>query len=87
MRKYSKRTREDAALICAIAASGGVYLDGDTRWSPVYAMVRKELDDTSDDCLALAIRAYEHVRRERNGVWDRETDAEAEALLRTGWSP
>lgn len=72
--------REDAALICAIAASGGI--DG----CVTYHYIRDNAG-FSDDSLVLAWKAYNHVRYETKQGWTRETDAEAEALIRTGWKP
>lgn len=83
--KISKRTMEQAILICAIAASGGVHLvDGRTR---CYGTIRLELPDASSDAMHLACIACGHVMDMLGSVWTCEVDAEAEALLRTGWSP
>lgn len=73
MKKISKKVREDAALICAILAS--------TRgiWSDDVA-IELEMSRESD---ALAEQAFDYVIRE---AW-RTADAEAESLLRSGWSP
>lgn len=85
--KYSKRVREEAALICAIAASNprewystieislGLY-DGPSR------------DDRSHD---LAVFAYKEALRGRGPLLRMEDrsaiDAEAESMIRSGWSP
>lgn len=76
--RYSKRVREEAALICAIAASGG----GDL-WS--YPTVAEALElarfgkahRLAYDAWASLIDVYDSR--------DVERDAEAEALIRTGW--
>jgi hypothetical protein len=83
MKRYSKKVREEAALICAIAASTP------TEW---YSTIEIGLglcdgcrDDSSHD---LAVAAYRYV--ERYSAWPQfgqEVDAEAEALIRTGWIP
>lgn len=87
MKRISKRTRKQAALICAIAASGGMWLPGESRWSRYYANISIDLDEPSNEALHLAVGAYHHVMRALGGPWTVEVDAEAEALLRTGWSP
>lgn len=85
--RISKRTREQAALICAIAASGGVWRDGVAfdRWSFVYDHVA-ESADVAGPAVRVAVRAWMHVTR-HGTPWTREVDAEAEALLMSGWSP
>jgi hypothetical protein len=86
VKRYSKRVREEAALICAIAASGGVYVG--TRYSRVYAEVFGRLGTgQASGCLSLASVAYYRVMEALSGPWTQEVDAEAEALIRTGWSP
>lgn len=84
MVKISKKTREQAALICAIAASGGVHTESPDRWTRVYCDIARALDY---DCVAtrLSILAYDSLMRGR--TWTRELDAEAESMIRTGWSP
>lgn len=77
--------REQAAMICAIAASGGVGSRFGGR-SPFYATISAALG-CGDDALALALAAYTRAMERLGHVWTREVDAEAEALLRTGWSP
>lgn len=84
MKRYSKKVREEAALICAIAAS-----NPDLR--SAYCEVRRDL----------GLPAY--ARNGQPGDWrsslernawleavssqEPNFDAEAEALIRTGWSP
>lgn len=83
------RVREEAAIICAVAASGGVLVFSYRFYA--YRPIQMELGFhfTSRD---LAIEAYSHVRKilregDPESTWTREVDAEAEALLRCGWAP
>lgn len=84
--------REEAALICAIAASGGVWLDdaNEKRMSRFYGWIADALElETPRSSLGLAslglaLAAFDFVRLE---VGLDHGDGEAEALLRTGWSP
>lgn len=78
--KYSKRVREEAALICAIAASGGVYRERAERRSRVYSDVREAIGASSKG-LELAMSAY---RASVPWPWTVESDALAEALIRSG---
>lgn len=75
--KYSKEVREKAALICAIAASTP---DLDQAYNRLRCLLDKEVgaDDEADD---LAMAAW------RVTQYSDFPDAEAEALLRTGWEP
>jgi hypothetical protein len=83
--KYTKKDRENAALICAIAASS-------KDACPLYREIQRELA-ASDDAGALAHDAWRYVRDQLRDPfghapeWVREHDAEAESLLRTGWVP
>lgn len=82
--KIGKCTREQATLICAIAASGGLWLDGpQNRWTQRYDEIAREINAD----VGLSILAWRHVMRTLRCAWTREVDAEAEALLRTGWTP
>lgn len=76
--RISKRTREQAALICAIAASGGVWRDAAGRRSPAYLFIAEEIDATGP-ALHLAVHAYHHMTEATGGTWTREVDAEAES--------
>ena len=75
---FSKRAREEAARLCAIAASNG-------RWSISNAAYEVESDH---DARTLALSAQAEACR-RMGSWVNygDTYAEAEAMLRTGWTP
>lgn len=79
--KISKRTRELAALICQIAASN-------TRRT--YSEIADDLGIIWDRstliplCLFLSISAEAEVYGSSK---HQEADAEAESLLRCGWSP
>lgn len=82
MTRYTAAEREEAALICAIAASGGVYSDHYGRYLHNYADVAAALD-VSGLSVEIALGAYYDVSR-CFGIWTREVDAEAEALIRNG---
>ena len=79
--------REEAALICAISASSGLP-SGEGR---AYIMLGQDLG-AELQAGELAGYAWQEAMNRNvaiNGVWrwTREVDAEAEALLRTGWNP
>lgn len=79
--KISKRTREQAALICAMWASSGdaVGLSDAQQSLGLSALARRVAD--------LAWSAARQVPLAcPNDSW-RPRCAEAEAMLRTGWSP
>jgi hypothetical protein len=76
--RISKRTRDRAALICQIAASNEI-------WN--YTDIARRLGYRGDDEASLAAHAYAVVTV-RGGMRPlAERDAEAESLLRCGWSP
>jgi hypothetical protein len=84
--KIPKSTREQAAMICAIAAST-------PDLSEAYGAVCERLGIRTGADRAfrfvpvsyrLAMAAWRTSSRNRSGA---EADAEAEALLRCGWSP
>lgn len=84
--KISKRVREQAALICAIAACE---LPEEPQWQirgdkALYTNIERWLD-ADVDATRLALAAWREVGPRR--VWTQAVDAEAESLLRTGWSP
>lgn len=79
--KISKKTREQAALICAIAASNFDFAES-------YSAIAIGLWPNSrgrSDAYDLALRAWDDASR--LGLPWPCVDAEAESLLRTGWSP
>jgi hypothetical protein len=76
--KISKRTREQAALICAIAALS------DER-HPIYHTISHDLG-LPERAADLAINAWTALR-DIGFAWTREMDGEAESLIRSGWSP
>lgn len=84
MTRYTKRVREEAALICAIAASTPGYREA-------YGAVTRSLygDGVSTygrPAFDLALAAW----CECQYAWSDESgavDAEAHALLMSGWSP
>lgn len=81
MKRISKKVREEAALLCAIATS--------SEFGICEAAYR--LSDNIDeytlqialDAQAVACRGFRRLSLGNYGL----TYAEAEALLRTGWSP
>lgn len=82
----SKRAREQAALICAIAASNPDLTCSydDVRISlglPTHNHADRVWGKTLDSA------AWRFVCRHSHGQTNAEVDAEAEALIRTGWSP
>jgi len=88
--RISKRTREQAAMICAVSAS-----DGSPRPDrDCYDLVAGRLwPRPPKHAVNLALAAWDHVRDMEcpTGAvyvsWTAATDADAEALLRTGWEP
>lgn len=74
--KISKRTREQAALICAIAAS--------TDWSQCDGWDGIIEHSGDREAVACAVAAWLDAGSD---VALSERWAEAESLLRTGWSP
>lgn len=74
--RISKRTREDAALICAIKASTpiGLLCGNIAKWLGL-----------KDEAARLASSAERAAWDESEDVT--QTEAEAEALLRSGWCP
>ena len=86
-KRISKRVREEAAVLCSVIAC--------TEFDPIHAMcscaicVRSELHP-DDEAWCLALRARDAVPREIYPGTNEDYGlrfAEAEALLRTGWSP
>jgi hypothetical protein len=84
-KRIGKKVREEAARICAMCAS--------SMPQPVGGMESQEAIGASDDAFWLAYEAWtfawERWRWEViNGhAVSAVADAEAEALLRTGWTP
>lgn len=87
--KISKRIREEAAMLCAIAASWP------TSSVSVSHVSNLLYGDPRGGIAWLAVRAWDaahtaYVRAGRNETDSnamRDDYAEAECLLRTGWSP
>lgn len=78
--KYSKRVREEAALICAIAAStAGVYWNYSET---VHSLGLRECSEAHE----LAVQAW-HSLFPHYEADDRARDAEAESMIRSGWTP
>lgn len=83
-----RKVRSQAALICAVGASGGVYSPIMDNWTDHEDSVAWHLGIRSQKAVSLAADARYYVID--NTSWDRPnawTFAEAEALLRTGWKP
>lgn len=84
--KYTKRDREQAILICQIAASGGIWQG---------SMVGPHRGEGEIACalgLEYASAPAELARNAWGAAWNlgvsfNDCDAEAECLLRDGWSP
>ena len=92
--KISKRVREDAALICAIAASNdterGERPSYDREVAQWIGLWRGDMTKTHRHSAAvrLALAAWIAIWNALPmGNWTPEIDAEAESLLRCGWSP
>lgn len=89
MKRISKKVREDAALICAIAASAPPGRDCyDYEIAIALGLWRGSLARTSKQpAMQLALAAWSNAYHYHGCSWTQATDAEAEALLRTGWVP
>jgi molybdopterin/thiamine biosynthesis adenylyltransferase len=83
--KITKRIREEAALICAIAACEPASQHGVRGWRAYYDCIASDLDVMSES-QTLALAAWRHACP-LSVQWTPEMDAEAEAMLRTGWQP
>lgn len=81
-RRVSKAVREQAALICAIAAS-----NGHLSWEVAETAGVKAEDASSMAAWVLAIDVCYFTRDAYGTSPSARTRAEAEAMLRTGWSP
>jgi hypothetical protein len=75
MMKISKRTREQAALLCAIAAS--------SRWIDRSISHASGCAEAPPGAQSLAVTAWLHAYYEKAD----HPYAEAESLLRSNWSP
>lgn len=77
--KISKKTRDEAILICALTAS--------TNPDTGYGAISLDLGGLTKAALNLAIDAW-HAAQELLPQGGRDVaDAEAECLLREGWCP
>ena len=82
MTRYSKKDREDAALICQIMASTpdvGI----------MYSFVTESIGARRRSGIGLALDAWNEAARRSNGAYHSTPNfiLEAECLLRTGWCP
>lgn len=82
--KISKKVREEAILICAVAASDP------SEYRTPYYLIAKHLD-VSSASKDLASNAWAETLYSMfsgdSSWWDCAMDAEVECLLREGWSP
>ncbi len=90
MKRISKRVREEAALICAIAASRGEPISITSVASLIHgidvvAAVRKKTAKLAVKAWAVAHEGFDAGSYGFEAI--RDEYAEAEALLRTGWTP
>ncbi len=90
--KYSKRTRDQAALICQVAASNPDPhpIPGTTDNFDYWDVCDHLGIHRASDACQLALLAWDAVIYEGDDKvwgadWTKEVDAEAEARLRTGW--
>ena len=81
--RISKKTREQAATICAIAASSGATGYGEVSYGEAADAIGASVEafDLADAAWSAANRKFFDGEKGRIG------DAKAEALLRTGWTP
>lgn len=82
-RRISKRVREEAALLCALRAS---YFGGSPNGFYVVDYVASECG-IGPAALSLAWAALDAIPLARSEYNASECWAEAEAMLRTGWTP
>lgn len=85
--KYTKEQRETAALVCAVAASS---LPVAERYFDIMGLIGLNpppLGKGVNPTLTLALEAWDYVRQATGLDWSQEQHAEAEALIRTGWTP
>lgn len=79
----TKKTRDEAILICAVAASTPEF---NQNYNGAFFAL-----DVSDAALELALSAWsnvvDRVYAYKFRIAEKHIDAEAEAMLRTGWSP
>lgn len=90
--KITKKLREDAAILCSAVASRDIEMwNGEWWWLAMQGVsdaspIVLELD-IDPDAADLADEARSYIRHESDRPTTRETWAEAEALIRDGWSP
>ena len=91
--RISKKVREEAARLCSMCACRGQSISVTTAASYLLGVSYEEAVRTP--VARVAVRAWDAAHRSLNQGVDRPTDesalcedyAEAEALLRCGWSP
>jgi hypothetical protein len=86
VKRISKKTRERAALICAMSASGRGYACF-TGCVADHLGIHEESASVRLAYLAIVFVETTVQSPQRARGWHRANPAEAEALLRTGWSP
>jgi hypothetical protein len=87
--RISKRVRDEAALICAIAASEvpeSLMFRGPRAY---YLNIGEHLGAGRNVSrgVRLANAVWSRLTNGGRGLWTQALDVEAEALLRCGWSP
>ncbi len=92
MKRISKRVREEAARVCAACANRGEPISVTDAVAAIYGITRTEAVRTRVAKAAVEAWAWAHHNGERRPFpFDvdslRDDYAEAEALIRTGWSP
>jgi hypothetical protein len=83
---YSKKVRAQAARICSIAASTPEMNNSYDGVCAAMGERRNRGTGSFGPAFRLALLAWDHARDANAGL-NGEQDAEAEALLRTGWTP
>jgi hypothetical protein len=89
----SKKVREEAAVLCAMAASASAAFSGDPE-KLAFIGDAEQWSYASKEAQELAMQAMHVTRRHpQTGtitewhILDAEEKADAEAMLRTDWSP
>lgn len=77
-RDYSEEEREEAAIALSCCASS---------WTNEDPMALNEVVELDSNAYKLAVAAFDHVFNHYHFMSWPDTYAEAEALVRTGWTP
>ena len=84
-KRISRKTRQQAAWICDVAASGGVWTESWLTCVPYYSVIAASIGKVDAEATSLAMRAWGFALK--GGRWTRAVDAEAAQLIREGWLP